>query len=401
MGPFFWFYIIISMKACDKQVIKLYHFIRLSTSHSSHVPPLRISRPWAYYPLEIAGQFALHTHGDNLVLKNIAIKPATKPTLVTLDTIEPREIKWLWHPYIPTGTVTAVFGQGGQGKTYLTCDIAARLSRGEALPDNPSPAGPQRVLMLSAEDDYATVLVPRLIKLGARLENIAVPSVQFTLDGAGGDNVRDLMREFAATVVFIDPIVYYAGGKMDMNRSNEVRAMMEKLKGAAEQADSSVIIVGHVRKSEEGGDQNRMMGSADWVNAARSGLLVSTTNDGTKVMHHVKTNYGERGLVRAFEIDNDGFHWTETFGEDDLPTAATIRSRPRSQAESFLKNLLANGPVAAKEVEARAADEEIAPATLNRAKTGIAESYFSKSQGWMWRLLSDRPVIDRGQGFGE
>jgi hypothetical protein len=302
-----------------------------------------------------------------------------------LSTIAPKEMKWLWYPYIPLGTVTAIFGQGGQGKSYMTCKIASDLSNGTALPDTPPPAGPQKILMLSAEDDYATVLVPRLIKLGANLDNIAVPSFQFTLDGKGGDNVSELMKEFSATVLFIDPIVFYAGGKMDMNRSNEVRAMMEKLKDSAEKADSAVIIVGHVKKSEEGGDQNRMMGSADWVNASRSGILVSKTNDGTKVMRHVKTNYGHLGETRGFEITDEGFTWTTVFDEDELPSL--VGSGARDQAIAFLRTLLANGPVPAEEVHLSAKDQGIAPATLNRAKVGVAESYYSKAHGFMWKLV--------------
>ena len=95
---------------------------------------------------------------------------------------------------------------------------------------------PQRVLMMSAEDDYAQVLIPRLIKLGANRDNIAIPETQFTLDAQGAKWLGEEMRDFAATVVFIDPIVYYAGGKMDMNKANEVRAMMETLKSAKKKA---------------------------------------------------------------------------------------------------------------------------------------------------------------------
>lgn len=308
-----------------------------------------------------------------------------KPKLVLLSSIEPREMRWLWYPYIPLGTVTAMFGQGGQGKSFITCDFAARLSRGAGFPDADAPKQAQKVLMLSAEDDYPTVLVPRLIKQGANLDNIAVPSFQFTLTENGAKDVTELMREFSATIVMIDPIVYYAGGKMDMNKANEVRAMMEQLKIAADQSQSAVIIVGHVKKSEEGGDQNRMMGSADWVNAARSGLLVARTNDGTRIMKHVKTNYGVAGPARSFDITEEGLVWGDVYDEDDLPKPS--RGVRKDAAVSFLKTLLADGPATAKEVELAAADEGIATATLNRAKVGIAESYYSKSADtWMWRL---------------
>lgn len=309
-----------------------------------------------------------------------------KPTLITLDTIQPEEMKWLWQPYIPLGTVTAMFGQGGQGKTFITTDIASRMSTGRGFPDSPAPGVPQKVLMLSAEDDYATVLVPRLIKQGANRANIAVPNHQFTLDAQGAADVAELMREFSATIVMIDPIVYYAGGKMDMNKSNEVRAMMEGLKTAAAASNSAVLIVGHVKKAEEGGDQNRMMGSADWVNAARSGILVTKTNDGTSIMKHVKTNYGMMGPSRAFTITDEGLVWGDTYADDDLPVPGRVTRK--GSAIAFLRSVLADGPAPADEIYARAKDEEISPATLNRAKSGVADSYYSRSAGtFMWKLI--------------
>lgn len=314
------------------------------------------------------------------------ITKRSKPQFITLDTISPADAKWLWYPYIPSGTVTALYGRGGLGKSFLTCDLASRLSTGTAFPDGPKPLFPQKVLMLSAEDDYPTVLVPRLIKLGANLHNIAVPDKHFILDKQGIDDIRDLMTEFAATVVFIDPIVYYAGGKMDMNKSNEVRSMMEKLKEAAEASSSSVIIVGHIRKSQEGGDGDQMMGSADWINAARSSLFVTKTNDGTKIMKHSKTNYGVEGLARSFEITDDGFEWGETYDEDALPTKS--RTQRKDGAVSFLIETLKDGPVPALEVLARAKDEGISSATLNRAKPGVAESVYHKRLGAVWQLIA-------------
>lgn len=320
------------------------------------------------------------------------------PEFITLDTITPTEPRWLWYPYIPAGTVTALYGRGGLGKSFITCDLAARLSRGDALPDAVAPARPQKVLMLSAEDDYPSVLVPRLIKQRANLENIAVPAKQFTLDPAGAEDLTNLMRSFAATVVFIDPIVYYAGGKMDMNKSNEVRAMMETLKNAAAESNSSVIIVGHIRKSQEGSDGDLMMGSADWINAARSSLFATKTPDGTKILKHSKTNYGAVGLARAFTVDDDGLHWGEVYDEDNLPVIT--RNDRKAAAIAFLKVTLRDGPVEAQELFKLAEDQGVAPATLNRAKPGIAESVYSKSKGtWVWRLVEDRPVMDTGGHF--
>ena len=59
--------------------------------------------------------------------------------VVKASEIEPKEVKWLWYPYIPFGKVTLLQGDLGNGKSKLMLSIAALLSNGEPrrrmLPD--------------------------------------------------------------------------------------------------------------------------------------------------------------------------------------------------------------------------------------------------------------------------
>ena len=42
--------------------------------------------------------------------------------VVKASEIEPKEVKWLWYPYIPFGKVTLLQGDPGDGKSKLkTC----------------------------------------------------------------------------------------------------------------------------------------------------------------------------------------------------------------------------------------------------------------------------------------
>ena len=54
--------------------------------------------------------------------------------VIKASEIEPKEVKWLWYPYIPFGKVTLLQGDPGDGKSKLMLSIAALLSKGEALP---------------------------------------------------------------------------------------------------------------------------------------------------------------------------------------------------------------------------------------------------------------------------
>lgn len=54
--------------------------------------------------------------------------------IIKASEIEPKEVKWLWHPYILFGKVTLLQGDPGNGKSKLMLSIAALLSNGEPLP---------------------------------------------------------------------------------------------------------------------------------------------------------------------------------------------------------------------------------------------------------------------------
>ena len=59
--------------------------------------------------------------------------------IIKASEIEPKEVKWLWYPYIPFDKVTLLQGDPGNGKSKLMLSIAALLSNGEPrrrmLPD--------------------------------------------------------------------------------------------------------------------------------------------------------------------------------------------------------------------------------------------------------------------------
>src|SRR2546422_7589826 len=54
---------------------------------------------------------------------------------VPLSNVVPRAVDWLWAGRIPLGKVTLIVGDPGLGKSWLTEDLATRVSRGAAWPD--------------------------------------------------------------------------------------------------------------------------------------------------------------------------------------------------------------------------------------------------------------------------
>lgn len=52
------------------------------------------------------------------------------PQVRCLADVAPRAVRWLWPGRIALGKLTLVCGDPGLGKSFLTLDLAARLSAG-------------------------------------------------------------------------------------------------------------------------------------------------------------------------------------------------------------------------------------------------------------------------------
>ncbi len=332
------------------------------------------------------------------------------PKLITLDTITERQIRWMWFPYIPYGAATMIFGPGGVGKSHLTCDLAARITTGTPFPYTDTPAKnlqPRPVLMMSAEDEPDAVMVPRLRRAGADLSLIAIPETLFTLDGDGLKGVEHYIRELRPALAVVDPVVHYLGGKVDMYRANEVRPIIGGLHQLAMRTETAIILVHHAKKgagSDRGAvdDWERAMGSADFTNAVRSSVFVNRDSTGEgKVFRHVKSNYAREGDPLGFTFDDDGVEWTgvaETNAPASAPGSKQRNTTAVARAQAFLSATLAAGPVPATEIAQRATDENIAPATLNRAKAGMVESFGKRDPDtgklqWWWKLSATRTPL--------
>src|SRR5260370_34974130 len=78
-----------------------------------------------------------------------------------------RPVPWLWPGRIAAGRLTLIDGDPDQGKSFVTLDLAARLTAGRELPDGCRPSGPMAVPVLSAADSREETIVPPLLAGGA------------------------------------------------------------------------------------------------------------------------------------------------------------------------------------------------------------------------------------------
>src|SRR5262249_53282377 len=151
--------------------------------------------------------------------------------------VVPRKVEWLWPGRIPQGKLTTFAGTTGVGKTFVLCDIAARVSAALEWPHCGGRRAAQgQVLFMSGEDDPDDTLVPRLIECGADLTKICFLNTgaqdRFTLADLGtldralkqiGDGVR---------LVIVDPPTAFLGGVND-HKNAELRGLLSPLKSWA------------------------------------------------------------------------------------------------------------------------------------------------------------------------
>ena len=85
--------------------------------------------------------------------------------IIKASEIEPREVKWLWYPYIPFGKVTLLQGDPGDGKSKLMLSIAALLSKGKPLPFVETEENePMAIIYQTTEDDADDTVVDLKIR---------------------------------------------------------------------------------------------------------------------------------------------------------------------------------------------------------------------------------------------
>lgn len=342
-------------------------------------------------------------------------KPAG-PVLVCLADVEPREIKWLWPGRVPMGRITLLVGRPGEGKSFLTTDMAARVTTGTPWPDGSDcPAG--SVILISAEDDPGDTIRPRLDAHYADVRKVHLLSAVRRL-GEDGQPYEMLftLADVAALetalktlpdcrLIVVDPIGSFLGGDTDAHRDNEVRGVLAPVAKLAEKYGPAVLVVAHRRKSAGSIADDLVLGSRAFTGIARAVWHLSrdTDNKNRRLLLPGKNNLAPEGNGLAFAIVGDpaAVAWEHDpvamsaddalaqengFGGEDAKSGS--QPEARSHAAEWLRELLKAGPreVAGIKHEAEAAG--YAWRTLHRAKDELGIRPYRERFGgnWTWKL---------------
>lgn len=349
------------------------------------------------------------------------------PVLTCLADIEPQNVRWLWPGRIPLGRLTLLVGRPGEGKSFVTTDMAARVSTGTAWPDGSEcPQG--SVVLISAEDDPADTIRPRLDAQEADVRRVHLLSTVRRLDPEGKTyEVMFTLSDLAALetalerlsdvrLVVLDPIGSFLGGGVDAHRDNEVRGVLGPVTKLAEKLGFAFVVVAHRRKSLGSVADDLALGSRAFTGLARAVWHLSRDRDNKarRLLLPGKNNLAPEGQGLAFTIwgEPGALLWEPdpvAMTADDGLAAEERAERPGPQADdlrdatTFLQDVLAGGPRLTKDVEDEGHQAHgFARRTLQRARKNLGiESFREEVPGpWWLRLPSNTAKAAKEEELG-
>ena len=317
--------------------------------------------------------------------------------MYTAADVEPKEVKWLWYPYIPFGKVTLIQGDSGDGKSTFALNLAALLTRGDTLPFTGVSHEPMRVIYLNAEDDADDTVVPRFMKANGERSRLFFISEEKQRLNFSDDRIREAIVSTGARVCILDPLASYLGADVSMNLANEVRPRFESLIEVARETGCAIIIIAHMNKAEGLNAKYRANGSVDIVAAVRSALVIGRSNDDAddRIMAQSKNNLAPLGSSILFSVSDGVVEFIDTIDitADQLVKAlgsGKVGETKQAVARRELLDMLSKGPMAQREIMERMSELGISQRTCELAKAKLPIKTHRIGMLSYWEL-ADRP----------
>lgn len=336
------------------------------------------------------------------------LEPVSRPTVImkSMKHYKESEIRWLEDGRIAMGKLTLIAGDPGLGKSFMTLELCARVSRGECGSADLN-CLPQAVI-LNGEDDAGDTMRPRLNAMCANMnrvhiiEGVQMPARRHCdlaqLDRDMGPLTNAILALGGVTLIVIDPISAYMG-KADSHNNAEVRSVLADLARLASLTGAAVVCVTHLNK--DSGNKRavyRAMGSLAFTAAARTVHLV-TKHPGKgeldsckRVVSMVKNNIGVDKPARVYVINNGILTYLDeemSISADDLDGNERPMLEDESQidrAVTLLNDELRSGERLASEMIELGKAQGIGTRAIDAAKRSLTVISEKKGKAWYWSL---------------
>lgn len=329
----------------------------------------------------------------------------------SLDSIELKSVDYFWHNRIPVGQIVLVAGRPSGGKSTITSDIAAHVSRDL-----------KRGVILSNHEDAESAQKARASAAGADLKLITIPDQAYRFP----DDIGLLKQHILANDVQV--AIFDAAAQHlipNINADQDVRQALSPLAKLADETGCTMVFISHVVKhfAKSAHPITAVGGSGGGLpGAARSIFFVGPNPDNLteRACVWVKDQYRELPKALTFEIEAYDVEDDTTkvialtqrlilTGDDiDIDPVSVLSGKPskdessptgdkRASAAEWLTIYLSTGAKPAKDLRDDAARFGIAWATVRRGADDIGiEKYrkgFGKGSFLVWQLPDGHPAL--------
>ena len=254
-----------------------------------------------------------------------------------VEDVEEKETRWVIPHWIPKGGITLLAGDGGVGKTNLWSYLISRLSMGlpTMLDDEEyeREAGPGNVALLdednvvvrrkinttclyfSKEDSTSERLKRNFRLYEANMESIGTVDVEH-LAGFhfASKTLKELIEQERPTLVVFDPLQGFFPPGASMTSRQQSRETLDRLVQLAQEYDTAFLLVCHTNKKATDDWRERIMGSADLADIARSVIFTSFTDlrledkPGCRIRYisNEKNSYAPQEMTVLYTVEGEG-----------------------------------------------------------------------------------------------
>ena len=256
--------------------------------------------------------------------------------------VKMKRTRWVLDGWWPLGGLSILAGFGGLGKSTYIAYLAAQLTQGTAPGDFYDT--PTSVLILTAEDVWASTVVPRLRAAGADLERVAFLAINTNQPDeepvpgtvslpADLPKIEETLDQGGFSLICLDPLVSFLDGDTDSHKDASVRLVLDPLNLLAARYGIGVLGNMHFNKSDTKDPYRKLSSSAAFWNAPRAVAFLgqehgSSRADPYRYLAAAKNNLAPRAQSIKYRIDE-----TEVHGGSDEESAVTSKFQYIAQSE--------------------------------------------------------------------